>query len=130
DGNKISGLTTAASVWVVAAIGMAIGYGQFMLATLTAGAILILQLGVRKTIHIVELLKHYDSIFLICEPKWNVVEQIETKIKKQHVSILKQEITKQDKCFHVTIVATFTEREFHKITKDLLEMPEVYSLYK
>ena len=30
----------------------------------------------------------------------------------------------------VAITATFTGREFYKITKDLLEMPEVKSLYK
>lgn len=130
DGNKISGLTTAAGVWVVAAIGMAIGYGQYVLATLTAGSILILQLGMRKSIHLVELLKHYDTIFLVCEPNWDVVNKISATIEKQNVTVLKQEITKQDNRFHVSIVATFTGEEFQKITKELLAMPEVYSLYK
>ena len=130
DGNKISGLTTAASVWVVAAIGMAIGYGQYIWATLITGAILILQLGMRKTIHLVELLKHYDTIFLVCEPRWDIVEKIAAKIEEQNVAVLKQEVTKQDNQFHVSIVATFTGREFCKITKELLAMPEVHSLYK
>ncbi|MCQ2410650.1 MAG: MgtC/SapB family protein [Elusimicrobiaceae bacterium] len=130
DGNKISGLTTAAGVWVVAAIGMAVGYGQFLLATLTAGSILILQLCLRKTIHFMELLKHYDTIFLVCEPKWETVEKISAAIEKQHISILKQEVTKQENRFYVSIVATFTGHEFCKITKELLGMPEVYSLYK
>ncbi len=130
DGNKISGLTTAANVWVVAAIGMAVGYNQLFLATCTTIAILLLQLFMRQTIHIMELLKHYDSIFLVCEPKWEAVDKISKQIEKQNVTILKQEITKQDNKFHVNIVATFTGREFQKITKELLEMPEVYSLYK
>ena len=130
DGNKISGLTTAAGVWVVAAIGMAVGYGQFLLATLAAGSILILQLCLRKTIHFMELLKHYDTIFLVCEPKWETVEKISAAIEKQHISILKQEVTKQENRFYVSIVATFTGHEFCKITKELLGMPEVYSLYK
>ena len=130
DGNKISGLTTAANVWAVAAIGMAIGYNQLFLATTTTVAILLLQMFMRQTIHIMELLKRYDSIFLVCEPNWNVVENISKQIEKQNVAILKQEVTKQDSKFHVNIVATFTGREFQKITKELLEMPEVYSLYK
>lgn len=130
DGNKISGLTTAANVWVVAAIGMAVGYNQLFLATCTTIAILLLQLFMRQTIHVMELLKHYDSIFLVCEPKWEAVDKISKQIEKQNVTILKQEITKQDNKFHVNIVATFTGREFQKITKELLEMPEVYSLYK
>ncbi|MBO7191438.1 MAG: MgtC/SapB family protein [Elusimicrobiaceae bacterium] len=130
DGNKISGLTTAANVWAVAAIGMAIGYNQLFLATTTTVAILLLQLFMRQTIHVMELLKRYDSIFLVCDPSWDIVEKISKQIEKQHVTILKQEVTKQDNKFHVNLVATFTGREFQKITKELLEMPEVYSLYK
>ena len=130
DGNKISGLTTAANVWAVAAIGMAIGYNQLFLATTTTVAILLLQLFMRQTIHVMELLKRYDSIFLVCDPSWDIVEKISKQIEKQHVTILKQEVTKQDNKFHVNLVATFTGREFQKITKELLEMPEVYSLDK
>lgn len=130
DGNKISGLTTAAGVWLVAAIGMAVGYGQYILASLAAASILIIQLGVRKTLRLVEFVKHYETIYLTCEPKWDVVNQITRQIEKQKVSVLKSEVTKQDKVFHVSIVATFTGHEFQNITKELLEMPEVYSLYK
>lgn len=130
DGNKISGLTTAAGVWLVAAIGMAVGYGEYILATVTTCAMLVVQLGVRKTLKLVEFVKHYDTIFLTCDPKWSVVEKISKQIEKQHVSILKQEVSKQDNLFHVSIVATFTGHEFQNITRELLEMPEVHSLYK
>lgn len=34
--NKIKGITTAASLWVIAAVGMAVGLGYFILATSTA----------------------------------------------------------------------------------------------
>ena len=84
----------------------------------------------RKTIRLVELLKHYDTIFLVCDPSWEVVKQISNKIEQQKVTVLQQEVTKQDNKFHVSIVATFTGREFQKLTKELLEMPQVYSLYK
>ena len=130
DGNKISGLTTAAGVWLVAASGMAIGYGQYVLAAVAAASILIIQLGVRKTLRLVEFVKHYETIYLTCEPKWDIVNTITHKIEKQKVSVLKSEVTKLDNVFHVSIVATFTGHEFQNITKELLEMPEVHSLYK
>lgn len=130
DGNKISGLTTAAGVWLVAAIGMAIGYGQYLWAAICAISILLVQLGVRKTTKFLELVKHYDTIYLTCEPKWEVVDKIAAQIEKQKVSVLKREVSKQDDVFHVSIVATFTGHEFQNITKELLEMPEVHSLYK
>ena len=130
DGNKISGLTTAAGVWLVAAIGMGVGYGQYVWAAICAASILLVQLGVRKTVKLVEFVKHYDTIYITCEPKWEVVNKIATQIEKQHVTILKKEVSKQDNRFHVSIVATFTGHEFQNVTKELLEMPEVHSLYK
>ena len=130
DGNKISGLTTAAGVWLVAAIGMTVGYGQYILAMVTTCAILIFQLGARRTIKLVELLKRYDTINLVCDPNWQTIEKISKAIEEQNIKILKQEVTKQENRFHVCLVATFTGTEFQNITKKLLEMPEVYSLYK
>ncbi|MGN1057905.1 MAG: hypothetical protein ACI4Q7_00925, partial [Candidatus Avelusimicrobium sp.] len=88
------------------------------------------QLGVRKTLRLVEFVKHYETIYLTCEPKWDIVNTITHKIEKQKVSVLKSEVTKLDNVFHVSIVATFTGHEFQNITKELLEMPEVHSLYK
>ncbi len=130
DGNKISGLTTAAGVWLVAAIGMAVGYGQYFWASLSAVSILLVQLGVRKTLKLVELVKHYDTVYIVCDPTWNAVNKIIKKIEAHQVTILKNEVTKQDNRFHVSLVATFTGHDFQNITKDLLEMPEVYTLYK
>ncbi len=130
EGNKISGLTTAAAVWLVAAIGMAIGFGQYLLASGTCAAVLLMQLGVRRTLGLVEMLRRYDTIYLTCAPKWELVEEICQEIEKQNVQVLKKEVTKHDNRFAVAIVATFTGREFQRITRKLLEMPDVYSLYK
>ena len=47
-----------------------------------------------------------------------------------HHLVLKSEVNKQENLFHVTLVGTFTGHEFQNITKDLLEMPEVHSLYQ
>ena len=128
DGNKISGLTTAAGVWLVAAIGMAIGYGEYLWAAACAAAILVVQLVLRRTLLWVEKMLHYDTLHLICTPQWSVVDNITKQIEKQHIRILKRDVTKQDGFFHVCIVAAFTAHEFQTVTKDLLEMKEVQSL--
>ncbi len=130
DGNKISGITTAANVWLVAAIGMAIGYSQYILATACTIAILLIQFGLRKTLRLVEVVKRYDTFFVTCDPSWAVVDKIISSVEKQNVTVLKSEVNKQDNLFHVSLVGTFTGRDFQNITKDLLEMPEVHSLYR
>ncbi len=46
DRNRVRGLTTAADIWVLAAIGMAVGFGYYFLAvTATIISLLILILG-------------------------------------------------------------------------------------
>lgn len=41
EGNSVSGLTTAASLWTIACIGLTIGSGHFLLATFTTLVVLI-----------------------------------------------------------------------------------------
>lgn len=40
--DKVHGLTTAASLWVTAAIGIMIGIGEYMISAFTAGIVLLL----------------------------------------------------------------------------------------
>jgi putative Mg2+ transporter-C (MgtC) family protein len=41
DSGRITGLTTASSIWLAAALGMGIGGGYYLLSSMVAGAILI-----------------------------------------------------------------------------------------
>lgn len=45
DGTNVSGITTAATIWISAAIGMAIGAGEYAFAFLTLTSVLIILLG-------------------------------------------------------------------------------------
>jgi putative Mg2+ transporter-C (MgtC) family protein len=46
-GGRIQGLTTAATIWVVAAVGMAVGGGQYMAAIGTTALVLIVLIPLR-----------------------------------------------------------------------------------
>lgn len=73
DSFSVSGLTTAASIWIAAAIGMAIGNGDYNIATVTLGlAMIILALFEQvqdwidnfhqvRSYRIVFQLNHYDE---------------------------------------------------------------------
>jgi putative Mg2+ transporter-C (MgtC) family protein len=45
EGSSVSGLTTAATIWASAAIGMAIGIGEYVFAFMTLVTVLIILLG-------------------------------------------------------------------------------------
>lgn len=128
DGVKVSGLTTAASVWLVAAVGMAIGYGYFAIAAAATALVLGVHLILRKTLRMIERVKRYETIQIVCDPSWKVVEKIQKTMEKHGVEILRRRVYKEHGYFALTIVATFTGKEFERITKDLFEMPEIKDL--
>lgn len=47
QGEYVRGLTTAASIWVVASLGMAVGFGYFWIAIFTAVVVLLTLVAIR-----------------------------------------------------------------------------------
>jgi len=47
SGTQVSGLTTAASLWIVSGLGMAVGAGQYFAATVFTSITIIVLVGVR-----------------------------------------------------------------------------------
>jgi len=78
DGLNVSGLTTAGIIWVAAAIGMAIGFGEFYLAgTFMIASLLIVFSG-----------PLVDKVFRDKKQQRNLVFEIERKNQSQKETIL------------------------------------------
>ncbi len=85
-GNNISGLTTAASLWVCAGIGLAIGSGYYLGAVVTTVIVLttLMSLGIfEKRI----LRKKYRAIEVIATNRPGIIGQIGVLFGKYYVSI-------------------------------------------
>lgn len=85
-GNNINGLTTAASLWVSAGIGLAIGNGYYLGGIVTVGIVLVslMSLGIfEKRI----LRKKYKTIDVVAANRPGIIGQIGTLFGKYYVSI-------------------------------------------
>lgn len=85
-GNNISGLTTAASLWVCAGIGLAIGSGYYLGAIVTTVIVLatLMSLGIfEKRI----LKKKYKTIEVVATNRPGIIGQIGVLFGKHYVSI-------------------------------------------
>lgn len=94
-GNCIKGLTTAASLWVCAGIGLAIGVGYYLGAIVTVGIVLI----VLKKLGIFEKRlskKQYKSIEVVVTNKPGIIGQIGTLFGKYSISIKDIDILDND----------------------------------
>jgi len=130
DGNKISGLTTAAGIWLVAAVGMSVGYGQYFIGSIATASVLILQLFVRKMMNAFDYVQLYDSITIKCTPKWEIIEKIKSVFKSNKAEIIKSEIHKENGLIVLKLVVNMSATKYQKIVKELSPLEEIKSLDK
>lgn len=88
---KIKGLTTASSIWVAAALGMAVGLGEFGLAGVAAAIVfIILWLFARLDALIDALGRDIRTYEIIYTPAPNKFEQIEDMIRLSGLKIIRK----------------------------------------
>lgn len=94
-GNNINGLTTAASLWVSAGIGLAIGVGYYLGAIVTASIVLI-TLMTLGNLEKKMLTKKYRIIEVLVNDRPGVIGQIGTIMGAHNVSIRDIAVTNSD----------------------------------
>lgn len=112
-GNNINGLTTAASLWVCAGIGLAIGTGYYLGGIVTVAIVLItlMNLGfIEKRF----LKKKYKTIEIIGTNRPGLIGEIGTLFGSSHISIKDISIINND----------------YEISDDLQELMEVHFIVK
>lgn len=130
DGNKISGLTTAAGIWLVAAVGMAVGYGQYFIGAVATVSVLILQIFARKFMNAFDYVQLYDSLTIKCSPKWEIVDKINSVFKNNKAEIIKEEVHKENGLLVLKLVVNMSATKYQKIVKDLAPLEEVITMDK
>ena len=103
DGSNISGLTTAATIWASAAIGMAIGSGQFMFAFITLITVLIILLGFSGIQALIDKRNSERYYKISTLNKERCFEHINEFIKKSNLKSKQVGITKVDNTLRYTL---------------------------
>ncbi len=130
EGNKISGLTTAAGIWLVAAVGMAAGYGELLMASTATLFVLILQLFIRKLMNSFDYVRLYDSMTIKCTPSPDIVERINAILAKHNAEVIKEDLFKEDGLFVIKMIINMSKKSFHTSFKELISLEEIKFLDK
>ena len=104
--NTISGLTTAAGIWAISAIGMAIGSGLYLLGILTAFVILLIQITLHSNHKWLRETYKDDVCFVIEKDKKNI-EDLQKRLQQLHMEILNAKVVEKDDCYHVDVVVNY-----------------------
>ena len=74
-GDLVTGVTTAATLWVMTVIGLCLGGGQLVLGTVTT-ALAVLTLWALKWIDLIIPREHRARLTVTCPGQWNVLEDL------------------------------------------------------
>ncbi|WP_069856810.1 MgtC/SapB family protein [Desulfoplanes formicivorans] len=99
----VRGLTTAASIWVVSAIGVTVGLGEFVIAYVLTMLVLV----ALYALHRLPIVRdHYFSLHMKWEGDLTLLDQIIDQLQEKGIQIKNRSITRQPKTgsCHVTLV--------------------------
>jgi putative Mg2+ transporter-C (MgtC) family protein len=122
DSTRVSGLTTAATIWITAALGMGIGSGEWGIA-LTAAGLTVLVLGLFPSIErVIDLRRESDTYTVTCGegevPRFDAVvaesglKLIARRIgREQSTATLSWTLTGRHECHERLALALFGDPE-------------------
>ncbi|HEY8784224.1 MAG TPA: MgtC/SapB family protein [Mucilaginibacter sp.] len=128
DNISVSGLTTAAVIWISAAIGMAVGSGNYLLSIVST----VLTLTVLIMFSILEGYidkVHHDKLYVIIfeDSGYENIDAVDHLIKTNHLKSKPIQINKKDNCLQAAILVTGHRDNINKLDEKLMQMPQVKS---
>jgi len=126
DNISVNGLTTAAVIWVAAAIGMANGAGNYTLSLIST----VLTLLVLWLFHFLEIYLdkiHHEKLLAVVfrSNNYDDLELLEDIIRQHHLKYQRRLVNKKDDCMQVAIFVTGHIKNIAKLDEKLLTMPEI-----
>jgi putative Mg2+ transporter-C (MgtC) family protein len=128
DNISVNGLTTAAVIWVAAAIGMANGSGNYMLAIISTFVTLL----VLVLFHIFEVyldkINHEKLLMLVfTNADFDNLVMVEDIIHKHKLRLQRRLVNKKDDCLQAVLFVTGHKKHIAQLDEKLLTIPEIKS---
>ncbi len=98
DGMTITGITTATTIWISAALGMAVGAGEYFIAIVSSFVVLIVLIAFEKLQWVVER-THQSRSYKIISDHSSFHEHLETHLKKLELGYKKKRDLKENSHF-------------------------------
>jgi putative Mg2+ transporter-C (MgtC) family protein len=123
---SVYGLTTAATLWVVAAIGMAVGARAYVAAVITTGLVMLaLMLLGRVEDYLIPRKPADRNIDVVMKPDGSIMSAIEDTLRKSGFSFDTVSLEKSVDSFHATIHAYGVKENWEPALKKVLAIDGV-----
>jgi putative Mg2+ transporter-C (MgtC) family protein len=125
EGERVTGLTTAATVWTVAAVGMAVGYGHYTLASLVTVAVLLVQLAFTKLDILIDDWRMRHNFRVLSRIDDKSIDEIGAIFRDCRVRIIHRKLMKKNNLYYSEWYTTGGRAGQEKAMKRLVDSKEV-----
>lgn len=123
---RVKGLTTASSIWMAAALGMAIGLGETSLAIFTALLVLLVLWLFTSLDRLVDVLGRDIRVYEISTlAKLGKLEEVETALKKCRLTVIRSRLKKTPGAHSGEWEVRGALKNHHAFAEMMLQDPEV-----
>jgi putative Mg2+ transporter-C (MgtC) family protein len=128
DNISLNGLTTAAVIWVAAAIGMANGSGNYMLAIVSTFVTITVLILFHYFETYLDKINHEKLLQLVFDDTdFENLEMVQDLIHQYKLRSQLRLVNKKDGCLQAAIFVTGHKKHIAKLDEKLLRMPQVKS---
>lgn len=126
DKISVNGLTTAAVIWVAAAIGMANGAGNYMLAIASTFLTIIVLVLFNLFENYLDKIRHEKLLNLVFDSNnFDELLDLENLIRKHKLTVQRRLVNKKDGVMHAAIFVSGHKKNISKLDEQLLSMPGI-----
>lgn len=125
----VKGLTTAAVIWVAAAIGMLIGIGDYLLSVLLALFVLLILSLFGKMETLIDISNHRKK-YTVTFNNTNLesFDRVEEMVKEHSLKLLQKDIYKKDNRLTVAMEVSGNKKNVRRFTEKLLTQMEIIEI--
>ena len=125
--NGIRGLTTAAGIWATACIGIAVGYGYYILA-ISAWLFVMITLYILKNIDKM-IFKKKQTIFNIKTDNIEIISSIYEMFQRSQISVKNIEMDSNDNSFIISFLTIHDRRiMIDEVVKEVTKLKNIISI--
>lgn len=128
EGEHVTGLTTAATIWVVAAIGVTVGFGYYSLAAAAAVMTLVVQGVFPHLDTMIDELRQRHTFKITSDLDDDGLEQIKTIFRNSDVKVLRRKLMKRANLYFSEWYVAGPRLEQKNVVRMLLDNKHVREL--
>lgn len=125
EGDRVTGLTTAATIWTAAAVGMAVGYGRFHLALAVTGVVLFVQLVFTQLDIWIDSWRERHTYRVLSRLDDKSLGEIEKLFREARVRVIRSRVMKREHMYYSEWYTSGPQRSQELVQERLLANKEI-----